>query len=343
MASHGITGITFAVLFLFLIPACVAALRRHGKRAYTAKNRLYPYGKRWEFYWQLITIAFVLISSFCSIDIDRAVVQPGSTGASFLFWAAALPTTQAAIWELSRNWGQIESDRFRDNHIEMSLEQHERRLTTKIHFWIPILFYALDFLALFLTSFRPWTKVYMGDKYAGTDGRFKAGAMFSVLAFAVNLWIILNDIYAFKPQLRQIHFFTVAFSMTAILVRIIYTNYQMYLPNGWEISAFNIHVNVAYPIILGYIPTLLVYIAMNARGLKMQNVDKERQRLKALEERKYQAQFQKTKGFGTTIATTESGLMRSDISADWINKVPGQHAHELKNFNYVIEQKQSAI
>lgn len=327
---------------MLLIPFAVAGLRRHGKRAYTAKNRLYPYGKRWEFYWELITIVFVLISSFCSIDIDRVVIQGGSTGAYDLFWAASLPTAQAAVWELSRNWGQIESDKYRERNIEMSLEQHMKRKTTKIHFWMPILFYSVDFLALFLTSFRPWTSVYQGDRYAATDARFKAGALFSVAAYVVNIWIILNAVYAYRPNLKQIHFYAVAFSMSMILVRVVYTNYHMYLPNGWDISAFNPTVNVLYPAFLGHLPVLLVFVSLNARGLVMQNVDKMMLREKREQERQFQAQFMKTKGFGSTITTSGSGLQRSDVAADWItNKVPIQAGHELKNFNYVIESKQA--
>lgn len=327
---------------MLCIPFCVAALARHGKRAYSAKNRIYPYGKRWEFYWQLITIAFMLIAGFCAVDIDRVVIQSGSTGAFDLFWSATLATTQAAIWELSRNWGQIESDKFRDKHIEMSLEQHERRITTTFQFWMPLLFYAVDFIALFLTSFRPWTKVYQGDKYAATDGRFKAGALFSVFAYLVNIWIIVNAIYAYRPNLKQIHFYTVLFSMVVILVRIVYTNYQMYLPDGWNVSTFNPAVNVAYTAVLGYLPTALVLISHNARGLAMTNVDKERQLERARVEREYQARFNKTKGFGTTVNTTDSGMRRNDIAADWItNKVPLQSGHEMKSFNYVIERKQS--
>lgn len=325
-----------------MVPFATFALHRHGKRAYTAKNRLYPYGKRWEFYWQFITIVFVGISAFCAIDIDRAVIQSGSTGAFDLFWSASLATTQAAIWELSRNWAQIESDKFRAEKLEMSLNQHEKRFTTKAQFWMPILFYAVDFLALFLTSFRPWTKVYLGNKFAGTDNRFRAGAIFSVLAYLVNIWIVANAIYAYRPNLRQLHFYTVLFSMVVILVRIVYTNYQMYLPHGWEVSAYNVAASVVYIVVLGYIPTLLIFISHNLRGVLMENVDKKMRREQAIAERHYQAQFKKTKSFGTTINTTDSGLVRSDISADWItNKLPQQNMHELKNFNYVIERKQS--
>ncbi|CCG80590.1 Uncharacterized protein C56F8.12 [Taphrina deformans PYCC 5710] len=342
IASHGISGIVFACMFVLMIPLCVYSLNRHGRRAYTAKNRVYPYGKRWEFYWQLITIVFILISSFCSIDIDRVVIQGGSTGAYDLFWAASLPTCQASIWELSRNWGQIESDKFRTRHIEMSLEQHERRVTTTFQFWMPILFYVMDFLALFLTSFRPWTAVYQGNMYAATDGRFKAGALFSVFAYLVNLWIIVNAIYAYKPDLRQFHFYTVALCMTSVLVRVIYTNYSMYLPNGWTISAFNPQVNVVYTVILGYIPVLLVFIFENARGIRMENVDKKMKREKIAAERQYQAQFNKTKGLGTTITTTDSGMMRSDVNASWLsNKMPVPQSHELKNFSYVVDRRPS--
>lgn len=226
----------------------------------------------------------------------------------------------------------------------MSLEQHERRITTTFQFWMPILFYVMDFLALFLTSFRPWTAVYNGDMYAGTDGRFKAGALFSVFAYVVNLWIIFNAIYAYKPDLRQLHFYTVAFCMTAVLVRVVYTNYHMYLPNGWAVSPFNTNVSAIYPIILGHVPVLLAFIAENVRGLRMENVDKKMQREKAVVERQYRAQFNKTKGFGTTITTNDSGMMRSDIAAGWVNdKVPIQRGHELKSFNYVLERKDSNL
>lgn len=343
IASHSISGIIFAVMFLLLLPFCVFSLARHGRRAYSAKNRLYPYGKRWEFYWQIITIIFMLMSSFFAIDIDRVVVQGGSTGAFDLFWSAALPTTQAAIWELSRNWGQIESDKYREARPEISLEQHERRKTTQFAFWMPLLFYAIDFLALFLTAFTSWTAVYQGNIYAATSARFKIGAIFSVLAYLVNLWIIINAVYAYRPNLRQLHFYTVLFSMTVVLVRIIYTNYQMYLPHGYEVSAYNPQVSVVYTILFGYLPTVLIFASHNYRGLKMENVDKKMLRDRLEREKEWQAQFRKTKGVGSTITTSGSGLARSDVPADWIsNKVPRQYDHELKSFNYVIEQKQSA-
>lgn len=291
---------------------------------------------------QFITIILIGIAAFCAIDIDRVVIQSGSTGAFDLFWSASLGTTQAAIWELSRNWAQVESDKFRTKNIQMSLEQHEKRLTTKVHFWMPILFYAMDFLAIFLTAFRPWTKVYQGDEFAGTDNRFKAGAIFSVLAYLVNLWVIVNALYAYRPDLRQLHFYTVVFSMVVILVRVIYTNYQMYLPNGWKVSAYNVDASITYLVVLGYIPTLLVFISHNVRGLMMENIDKKMRREQAAIERQYHAQFKKTQGAGTTITTMDSGMLRSDVAADWItNKVPELNSHELKSFNYVIEQRQS--
>ena len=331
--SHGISGITFAALFVLLIPFCIASLRRHGKRAYSAKNRIYPYGKRWEFYWQLMTIAFLLISSFFSIDIDRAVVQGGSTGAFCLFWAASLPIAQASVWELSRNWGQIENDRYRENHPEMSLEQHERRVTTKFGFWMPLLFYAMDFIALFLSALTSWGDVYRGNQSAATSPRFKAGALFSVLAYLVNIWIIVNAIYAYRPNLRRLHFYTVLFSMSIILVRIVYTNYMMY---HYDYSAYNPRVDVRYTVILGYLPLLLLFISHNYRGLKMENVDKKMLMARIEREKEWQAQFKKTTD-GSTISS--GGLLRSDISADWVTKAPRHNEHELKHFNYIVEQR----
>lgn len=337
LKSHSITGISFAALFILLLPFCVASLKIHGPRAYTAKSKLYPYGKRWEFYFQIITICCIVCAAFFSIEIDRAVVQGSAIAVFGLFWSASLPTTLAAIWELSRNWGQVESDRYRELNPELSLAQHEKRRATKIQFWMPCLFYVLDFMCLFLLSFRPWTGVIRGYARSATDGRFKAGAMVGVLAYLVIVWCILNAITAYRPRLRTLHFGVVMFSMSVILVRIFYTNYMMY---HYQNSAFNPTVNAGYVIILGYLPILLVYISHNVRGLMMENVDKTMLKRRLEKEREWQATLKKTYGAGKGSSSFgPTGLKRSDIADDWMKKPIEAEGSELKNMNYVVEKK----
>lgn len=337
MKSHGKTGIAFAALFILLVPFCITALARHGKRAYSAKSKLYPYGKRWEFYWQLFTIIFVMISSFFAIDIDRVVVQSGGFGAYCLFWSAQLPVALAAIWEMSRNWAQVAADTFIADRPEMPLNKHNDSLPIKIQFWMPLLFYAVDFLALFLVSLRPWGGVIRANEAEATDGRFKAGGIFAVLAYLVICWMILNAL-SFKPA-RSLHAICVILCMVLVVPRIIYTNLQMY---DYDISPFNPNVDVLYTSLLGYLPLLAVLIVMNARGLLMQNIDKTMLQQRQAREKEWQKQFNKT-GAGTTIASgsTHGGMLRSDAPAPWLGSGPAKQEHELKQFSYVVERKTS--
>ncbi|ORY73391.1 hypothetical protein BCR37DRAFT_336798, partial [Protomyces lactucae-debilis] len=267
--SHGRTGIAFAALFILLVPFCITALRRHGKRAYSAKSKLYPYGKRWEFYWQLLAIICVMISSFFAIDIDRVVVQSGGFGAYCLFWSAQLPVTLAAIWEMSRNWAQVEADRYIADRPEMPLNKHNDSLAVKFQFWVPLLFYALDLLALFLIALRPWGGVIRGNVAEATDGRFKSGAWFSLLAYFVILTLHLIATFSYRPA-AGLHAWCVVLCMVLILPRLFYTILQM---NDYNISPFNPNVNALYTSLLGYLPLLAVFIVMNVRGLLMQNID----------------------------------------------------------------------
>src|SRR5271163_287763 len=73
-----------------------------------------------------------------------------------------------------------------------------------IKFYLPLLFYALDWLVFFMTIPRSWTPIEMQSsdaqtdsvaRPATTDARFKIGALFALLAWAIICCSLAHSIF----------------------------------------------------------------------------------------------------------------------------------------------------
>lgn len=102
--SRGALGIVFGVLFAVSIVLVCALLRKHGATYLPLEKRFRLVSRRWQWYWLLITAACGILSGFSAIDIDRDYIQGTPFTLSVLFYWAMLPTTLAAVWEMTRHW-----------------------------------------------------------------------------------------------------------------------------------------------------------------------------------------------------------------------------------------------
>ena len=143
VATRGALGITFAVLYAMVIVFVCVHLRKHGATHLPPEKRFRLVSRRWQWYWLLATCACGMISGFTAIDIDRDYLMGTSFVLSVLFYWVMLPTTLAAVWEMTRHWGSfMERQIVEGNPFELS--QEDRR--SKIEFYVPLVFYLFAFL-----------------------------------------------------------------------------------------------------------------------------------------------------------------------------------------------------
>jgi hypothetical protein len=134
---RGIVGIVFSVYFALTIIFTFVNLRKHGSLI-TAEKRFRAVGRRWQWYW-----ALGMASGISSVDVDRYYLPEFPLVLTNLTWFIMLPTTMAVVWERIRHWGSWQERQFVDPN-PFALRRDDRRAKTE--FYLPLVFYALDFL-----------------------------------------------------------------------------------------------------------------------------------------------------------------------------------------------------
>ena len=140
---RGGLGIAFGILFMLMIIFGITGLRKHGQLHLPLDRNFKPVGRRWQWYWLLVSATVAIVSGFTAVDIDRVSIQGTSLILHSLFYYCMLPTILASIWEMTRHWGSFcerqlaEEDAFRFLHGDTRY---------KIELYMPIAFYLFAFM-----------------------------------------------------------------------------------------------------------------------------------------------------------------------------------------------------
>ncbi|TAQ86507.1 hypothetical protein B7494_g5162 [Chlorociboria aeruginascens] len=106
-------GLLYACLFALSIMFTFINLRKHGRLFLPTEKRFRAVGRRWQWYWMLMTAAFAIISGITGVDIDRYYLPELPIVLSNFFWFLMLPTTMATnfFMVVPRSWSNIEKQR----------------------------------------------------------------------------------------------------------------------------------------------------------------------------------------------------------------------------------------
>jgi hypothetical protein len=171
---------------------------------------------------------------------------------------------------------------------QFAFRQDDRR--AKVEFWLPLLFYLFAWLNFFMTIPRSWTPIEKQRsiqqqetiaKPAGTDIRFKVGAILAAIALGVICVSLHHSLKHYKPRGRGIFGAFNAFCVhcptkifLALIVLGIRIAYGLVMAWKWDLSIFKYDGEPGWPYGLGYAPVLLIIIIFNIAGFVEENEDK---------------------------------------------------------------------
>lgn len=104
IATRGGVGIAFAIIFIVELAFVFAALAKHGKAHLPQEGRYKLFGRRWQYYWAIVTLAFGIIAAVMAIDLDRFWVQGAPVVITNIFFFLMGVAMLGVIWECTRNW-----------------------------------------------------------------------------------------------------------------------------------------------------------------------------------------------------------------------------------------------
>lgn len=148
-----------------------------------------------------------------------------------------------------------------------------------------------------MTIPRPWGNIeYQRSpqqekdyaKPSATDGRFKSGAFFALIAWCIICYCLQHAIHYYKPRNRGlwnsfIGFFHWAPTKFLLIITLtgIRVGYDIASSFEWKISPLKQDVNAGWMYGLGYAPVFLVIVVLNLWGYLDPNEDRELLRLRA--------------------------------------------------------------
>lgn len=144
--TRGALGIVSAALCAVLVVTCLVCLRKHGLSHLPVGKQFRLVSRRWPWYWAVFTAAVGCISGFMAIDVDRDYLPGTAIILQSVFYYSMIPTCLAAVWEMTRHWGNFEERKIVDDDPYL-LKIDDRR--SKIEFYIPLVFYLFVFLVSF--------------------------------------------------------------------------------------------------------------------------------------------------------------------------------------------------
>ncbi|KAK3367768.1 hypothetical protein B0H63DRAFT_498041 [Podospora didyma] len=281
-------GLGFGIVFGLLFIPVLMNLQNHGKLHLPAESRFRPIGRRWQWYWAILTITAALISLFTNIDVDRYFLPELPLILTCFFWFIMQMCAIATVWEAVRHWGSWMERQFVDpNPFVLKLD--DRR--ANIEFWVPLFFYLCLWLNFFLIVPRNWgiiehqrypMQVVLDAEPAATDGRFKAAAFVLVacwLTIAFSVWHSIKHycernrgifnraigIFRFMPY-RFLLLMPIALAICA---------YQALCAWKFDYSPLNVYGSRVAIYVGGYLPALLILIIQSISGFMRPNEDKE--------------------------------------------------------------------
>jgi hypothetical protein len=143
LKTRGKLAAVFGALFGITLMFTLINLKRHGQQFLREDKRFRLVGRRWQWYWMIITAACGMISTITSIDVDRDYLQDLAIILQGFFFMVMGQATVAAIWEGVRHWGSWQERQICDRD-PFSLPQDDRR--GKMEFYMPLAFYFFAFM-----------------------------------------------------------------------------------------------------------------------------------------------------------------------------------------------------
>ncbi|KAF3270974.1 hypothetical protein TWF970_010686 [Orbilia oligospora] len=269
--TRGIVGIVAAIIFGVLLVLSLVALNKHGKSFLPAEKRFRLVGRRWPWYWCIITASVGMISGFTAVDVDRVWVLGTAAIFHFIFYLVTLPACLSAIWEMTRNWASFEERKGVDEDFA---RYRQDDLRSKIEFYEPLLFYLFNFLSFFLSILRAWNPIARSNVNVITDGRFQASSIFSLLAWITTVVAHLIARHYYKTRKAP---WKITISLLIILIRIAFNIGSSF---NYSISQLRYQATPAYIYCLGYLPVILAISVILYSGWKEPNEDQELLRLR---------------------------------------------------------------
>ncbi|KAE9961929.1 hypothetical protein BLS_001117 [Venturia inaequalis] len=309
IAERGKLGIAFASIFAVSIMFTLVNLKKHGQQLLREDRRFRLTGRRWQWYWMLFTATCAIASCITSVDVDRDYLQDLAIVLQSFFYVLMFLGVLAVVWEATRHWGSWQERQIVDID-PYTMKQDDRR--ANIEFYLPLLFYFFWWLTFFMVIPRSWSKIEKQHSVeqqqdvarpAGTDVRFKAGAILACVTYFVILFDLRHNMHYYKPSQRPgiwngisnfcLHCPTKLF--LSIVILSIRLAYNIVMAWQWELSIFKFNGNPAWFYGLGYAPTLLIIIIFNIAGYIDENEDQELMNQRRVRNREADAEIGITK------------------------------------------------
>ncbi|KEF62091.1 uncharacterized protein A1O9_00063 [Exophiala aquamarina CBS 119918] len=273
IGTRGIIGLIFGSLFAVSIVISTINLRKHGRAYLPREKRWKPVGRRWLWYWTIFVAACGILSCFTAVDVDRDYIVNMPMVLQSFFLTLAIPTVLACVWEAVRSWASFEH---RQIHDADPFAFRPTGAHAKLEFYLPLAFYAFDWMVFFLVVPRGWTFVQkqrsevqtlLSARPAALDSRFKAGAILAIICLGISAFRL-----AYSSRVYHVR---VPWALLQVVVLVaIRLAYMLAASWVWQISPYRLDVNIGWLYGLGYAPVLLVLCLLNARGYMNENEEK---------------------------------------------------------------------
>ncbi len=275
LQTRGILALVFGSLFAVTILFTLINLRKHGKVYLLSEKSFKAVGRRWQWYWMLFVAACGTISCFTGVDVDRDYVLGLPMTLQCFFLTLLNPGLNAVVWEYVRHWGSWEQRRLLDAD---PFAFKDGDLRSRVEFYLPVVFYLLNWLVFFLTIPRSWTTVQQQRSAqqaidiaapAATDLRFKVASILSVACFVLCCFSMLYSKHHYSAPLWK------KTMMPAIVLTLAcHTAYWVASAWRWDLNPFNLKTDLGFQYSLNYLTALSILSHLNVRGYFRENDDK---------------------------------------------------------------------
>ena len=275
LQTRGILALVFGSLFAATILFTLINLRKHGRVYLPREKSFKAVGRRWQWYWMLFVAACGTTSCFTGVDVDRDYVLGLPMSLQCFFLTLMNPGLNAVVWEYVRHWGSWEERRLIDRD---PFAYKDGDLRSRIEFYIPLVFYILDWLVFFMTIPRSWYTVQKQRSPlqamaiaapAATDLRFKAAGLLSAACFLVICLSMLHSKHHYKAPLWKR-----SMMPGIVLTLACHTGYWVASAWRWDLNPFNLETDLGFQYSLNYLTALSIIIQLNVRGFLRENEDK---------------------------------------------------------------------
>lgn len=287
MGARSTLGITTSGLSLLSLVFTLVNLRKHGQRFLPSEKRFRAIGRRWQWYWLIVVATCGAISGFTGLDVDRDYLPSMSLILQSFFYFLMIPALLAAVWESVRHWGSWQERQIIDRDT-FSLPPEGSR--DRKEFWMPLIFYLFAFMNFFMAIPRSWAAVdeqnspeqtAVGARPTAIDFRFKAAALFALLAWCVTCYNLHHSIYHYKRINRG------PIRRVGGMIRDIPTKFLLILPLTlvvvayaaassvvFDVNLIKFDVNEGWMYGLGHLPILLILAVFEVFGYVDENEDR---------------------------------------------------------------------